>query len=103
MVRNTISWNLPLFDISANNSNKRGNPGAEILDDQFNFVNARRRSNSTGYANNLSDFKTKFDLNEVEPVFEESVHGPGDEDLTKVDSASTSGGSVDDENSAKSV
>lgn len=80
-----------------------GNPGDEILDDQFNFSNARRRSNSTGYANNLSDFKTKFDLNEVEPVFEESVHGPADVDLTKVDSASTSGGSVDDENSAKSV
>ncbi|PSR97633.1 hypothetical protein BD289DRAFT_491459 [Coniella lustricola] len=80
-----------------------GNPGDEILDDQFNFSNARRRSNSTGYANNLSDFKTKFDLNEVEPVFEESLHGAGEDELTKVDSASTSGGSVDDENFAKSV
>lgn len=42
-------------------------------------------------------------MNEVEPVFEESVHGPETEDeLTKTDSASTSGGSVD-ENPAKSV
>lgn len=43
-------------------------------------------------------------MNEVEPVFEETIHGPAPEDdLTKTDSASTSGGSVDDENSAKSV
>lgn len=79
----------------------RGNPGDEVLDDQFNFSNARRRSNSSGYANNLQDFKTKFELNEVEPVFEEHMADP-DEELTKMDSASTSGASAD-ENSAKSV
>lgn len=83
----------------------RGNPGEEILDDQFNFVNARRRSNSSGF-HNIQDFKTKFDMNEVEPVFEERVHGPeaeadGDDELTKMDSASTTSGSVD-ENPAKS-
>lgn len=79
----------------------RGNPGDEVLDDQFNFSNARRRSNSSGYANNLQDFKTKFELNEVEPVFEEYMANP-DEELTKTDSASTSGASTD-ENPAKSV
>lgn len=44
-------------------------------------------------------------MNEVEPVFEEHVHGPEgeiDEELTKTDSASTTSGSVD-ENPAKSV
>lgn len=82
----------------------RGNPGDEVVDDQFNFANARRRSNSSGFVN-IQDFKTKFDQNEVEPVFEESLHGPEpevDDELTKTDSASTSGGSVD-ENPAKSV
>lgn len=79
----------------------RGNPGDEVLDAQFNFSNARRRSNSSGYANNLQDFKTKFELNEVEPVFEEHMADP-DEELTKMDSASTSGASAD-ENPAKSV
>lgn len=70
------------------------------------MANPRRRSNSSGYAN-IGDFKTKFDMNEVEPVFEESIHGPGPEaedELTKTDTASTSGGSVDDiEHPAKSV
>lgn len=82
----------------------RGNPGDEILDDQFNFANTRRRSNSSGF-HNIQDFKTKFDMNEVEPVFEERVHGPeaeADDELTKTDSASTTSGSVD-ENPVKSV
>ncbi|KAJ4422582.1 hypothetical protein N0V82_002810 [Gnomoniopsis sp. IMI 355080] len=81
-----------------------GNPGDEIIDDQFNFAHPRRGSNSSGYAN-IGDFKTKFDMNEVDPVFEESIHGPEAEDeLTKTDTASTSGGSVDEiEHPAKSV
>jgi hypothetical protein len=77
----------------------RGNPGDEVLDDQFNFSNARRRSNSSGYANNLQDFKTKFEFNEPEPVFEESVHGAEDPELTKTDTAST----ASTEHSAKSA
>ncbi|KAG8168874.1 hypothetical protein KVR01_001623 [Diaporthe batatas] len=76
-----------------------GNPGDEVLDDQFNFSNARRRSNSSGYANNLQDFKTKFEFNEPEPVFEESVHGAEDPELTKTDTAST----ASTEHSAKSA
>lgn len=65
----------------------------------------RRRSNSSGFAN--GDFKTKFEMNDVEPVFEESVHGPeAVEELTKTETASTSGGSTDEVDSnapAKSV
>lgn len=83
-----------------------GNAGEEVVDEPFNFANARRRSNSSGYANNLSDFKTKFEVNEPDPVFEESIHGPEDEDqdqdLTKTDTSS-SGGSIDEEKGAKDI
>jgi hypothetical protein len=79
----------------------RGNAGEEVVDENFNFSNARRRSNSSGYANNLNDFKTKFEFNEPEPVFEESLHGPTEEELLKTDSSS-SNGSVD-EDKAKDV
>jgi len=53
-----------------------GGPGDEVLDEQFTFTNPRRRSNSFGYSNNLLAFKTKFDINETDPVFEEGIHGP---------------------------
>ncbi|KAM0643474.1 hypothetical protein ACHAQF_002418 [Verticillium nonalfalfae] len=36
---------------------------------------------STGYANQLLSFRTKFDVNEPEPVFEESLHGPTEDDV----------------------
>ncbi|TFB05988.1 hypothetical protein CCMA1212_002151 [Trichoderma ghanense] len=66
-----------------------GNPGDEVEDEDFHFAHARRRSNS--FSQNLSDFKTKFEVNEPDPLFEESVHGPADEengdDLSKTDSA----------------
>ncbi|KAI0473135.1 hypothetical protein GGR56DRAFT_677160 [Xylariaceae sp. FL0804] len=79
-----------------------GSAGEEVVDEKFNFVNARRHSNSSGYSNGLEDFKTKFEFNEPEPVFEESLHGPepGADDeaasLTKTDTTSSSGSSVDD-------
>lgn len=76
-----------------------GGAGEEVVDEKFNFTNARRRSNSSGYSNNLKDFKTKFEFNEPEPVFEESIHGPEleeDDTLTKTDTSSTSGSSVDE-------
>lgn len=74
--------------------------GAEIVDEEFTFSNARRHSNSSGYSNHLNDFKTKFEVNEPEPVFEETLHGPEaeDETLTKVDTSSSSGSSVDGRN-----
>ncbi|RBQ83562.1 hypothetical protein VDGD_08639 [Verticillium dahliae] len=58
-----------------------GNAGDEIVDEDFSFANPRRRSNSTGYANQLLSFRTKFDVNEPEPVFEESLHGPTEDDV----------------------
>lgn len=75
--------------------------GEEVVDEQFNFVNARRRSNSSGYSNHLNDFKTKFEFNEPEPVFEESIHGPIVEDdnvLTKTETSSSESSSVEDKN-----
>lgn len=45
--------------------------GDEALDDQFNFVKPRRRSNSSSVSSQMRDFKTKFDMNETDPVFEE--------------------------------
>ena len=82
----------------------RGGVGEEVVDDQFNFTNARRRSNSSGYYDGKIDFKTKFEFNEPEPVFEENLHGPepGDDELVKTETAS-SGSSLDEEKSAKSV
>jgi len=49
-----------------------GNLEDELLDEEFNFTNARRRSNSSSIAS-LENFKTKFEVNEPEPVFEESM------------------------------
>jgi len=76
----------------------RGGIGEEVVDQDFNFSNARRRSNSSGYSNHLKDFKTKFEFNEPEPVFEERLHGPADDDnvLTKMETSSSDSSSVDD-------
>lgn len=60
------------------------------MDEGFSFTNARRRSNSSSFSHHISDFKTKFEVNEAEPVFEESLHGPIDEneeDLSKENSS----------------
>ncbi|KAK3392148.1 hypothetical protein B0T20DRAFT_362059 [Sordaria brevicollis] len=80
-----------------------GNAGDEVLDDpEFSFVNARRHSNASAISNNLDHFKTKFEVNEPEPVFEEGVHNAPEEEevsLQKTDTSS-SGGSVDDERKA---
>lgn len=63
-------------------------------DYEYTFANSRRRSNSN--TQGLDDFKTKFEVHEAEPVFEEDLHGPiegneGYEDaLKKTNSADTS-------------
>jgi hypothetical protein len=71
----------------------RGNAGDEVVDQDFNFTNARRRSNSSSISSNLENFKTKFEVNEPEPVFEENM-GPEEEE-EKMESSS-SGTSVDE-------
>ena len=43
------------------------------------YVNERRRSNSSTQA--LGDFKTKFEAIDQDPVFEEELHGPTDDDM----------------------
>ncbi|KXH54472.1 hypothetical protein CSAL01_00628 [Colletotrichum salicis] len=82
-----------------------GNAGEEVIDEDFRFTNARRRTNSSGFADNIGAFKTKFDVNEPEPVFEESIHGPSEEDgedLTKTESSESGRSSTyDDEKITK--
>jgi hypothetical protein len=78
----------------------RGNAGDEVIDQGFNFTNARRRSNSSSLSSNPDHLKTKFEVNEPEPVFEESM-GPEDEE-EKTESSS-SGTSVDEAKSHKDM
>ncbi|KAI4115464.1 MAG: hypothetical protein LQ345_003934, partial [Seirophora villosa] len=86
-----------------------GTPGEEGQDYGYKFTNARRRSNSSSHGHAISDFKTKFEAVESEPMFEENFHGvPGKEleaehrGLAKAESAgSTSSVSVDDGEHAK--
>ncbi|OKL60412.1 hypothetical protein UA08_04373 [Talaromyces atroroseus] len=54
-----------------------GRSGDEVQDYDYNFTNARRRSNSSNHG--LSEFKTKFETVEPEPVFEEEVPPEVDE------------------------
>ncbi|KAK9438739.1 STF2-like protein [Metarhizium brunneum] len=70
----------------------RGNWGTftdDVMGQDFSFNNARRRSNSSSASHHLNDFKTKFEVIDSEPVFEESVHGPVSEedDVSKTDSS----------------
>ena len=86
----------------------RGRPGEERDDYNFNFTNARRRSNSSSHGHALSDFKTKFETIEQDPVFEEEMHGPPAEEenlaLDKEESNdSISSASVDEEDHAKKL
>ncbi|KAH6840713.1 hypothetical protein B0I37DRAFT_357574 [Chaetomium sp. MPI-CAGE-AT-0009] len=76
-----------------------GNAGDEVIDGDFNFHNARRRSNSSSLSSNIENLKTKFEVNEPEPVFEENM---GPEDEGKIESPS-SGSSVDDNKSHKDL
>lgn len=85
------------------NGGGRANWGAigdEVLDEDFNFTNARRRSNSSSFSTNPEFFKTKFEVNEPEPVFEESM-GPEEPEL-KTESSS-SGASVDEDKAHKEM
>lgn len=76
-----------------------GNAGEEVVDEpSFNFANARRRSNSSTLSSYSEHFKTKFEINEPEPVFEESLHGPemvaAAEDDAKTETSERSGTSI---------
>jgi len=83
-----------------------GSPGAESQDYGYKFTNARRRSNSSSHGV-LSDFKTKFEHIETDPVFEEEYHGAPKEEMDELtheksesaDSVSTA--SVEEEELAK--
>jgi hypothetical protein len=68
-----------------------GGVGDELAYQGFTFTKSRRRSNSSSISHHTADFKTKFEINEEEPVFEESLHGPMEEDdddvLSRADSS----------------
>jgi hypothetical protein len=49
----------------------RGHTGDEIEDLTVNMSNIRRRSNSSSHAPGAKAFKTKFEVVEPEPVFED--------------------------------
>ncbi|OCT51344.1 STF2-like protein [Cladophialophora carrionii] len=77
-----------------------GRDGEEAQDYGYTLNNARRRSNSSTQA--LGDFKTKFETMDTDPVFEEELHGPTEEDIEKASThdstdSSTLGGSIDDD------
>jgi hypothetical protein len=78
----------------------RGSVGDEAVDEGFNFTNARRRSNSSSFSSNPEHFKTKFEVNEPEPVFEESM---GPEEQEAKTETSSSGGSVDEDKPHKDM
>ncbi|KXX81937.1 ATPase-stabilizing factor 15 kDa protein [Madurella mycetomatis] len=78
-----------------------GNIGDEVIDEGFNFTNARRRSNSSGVSLSIDNLKTKFDVNEPEPVFEESLHGPEEQD--EKTEGSSSGASIDEDKPHKDM
>lgn len=70
----------------------RGNWGTmddDVADHDFRFTNARRRSNGS-FSHHVTDLKTKFEINDQDPVFEETLHGPEEEageDLVKTDTS----------------
>ena len=67
----------------------RGPVGDEVNEEgEFHFTKTRRRSNSSAATHDSGHFKTKFDVNEQEPVFEEALHGPPEE-LSQVETSSS--------------
>ncbi|KAF3936464.1 hypothetical protein ABW19_dt0207333 [Dactylella cylindrospora] len=66
-----------------------GHPGDEIEEDldEFNMTRVRRRSNS--FHNSKWEMKSKFEVNEEEPFFDEDRHGPLPEDRVQNSSSSS--------------
>jgi hypothetical protein len=71
------------------------------MDEGFNLANARRRSNSSSFTTDPASLKSKFEIHDPEPVFEESIHGPTEDDELAKTETSSSGGSMDEEKTAK--
>lgn len=71
---------------SSSTNYTRGTLADEADDTGYNLANQRRRSNSSTQA--LNDFKTKFEAVDQEPVFEEELHGPTDDDIEQASTLS---------------
>jgi len=65
-----------------------GHPGEEVVDVAHNMTNPRRRSNSSGHTRGAKDFKTKFEIVEPEPVFEDMP--PEDDNHIQLEQSTTS-------------
>lgn len=91
----------------------RGHPGEEAHDYGYNLTKLRRRSNSSStHGHAITDFKTKFEAVDPDPVFEEETMGalPDSDEpefgvgLKKHDTMdSVSGGSVEEEDAAAAM
>lgn len=71
-----------------------------MQDSGYTFANARRHSNSSSQG--LTEFQTKFETTEPEPVFQEQLHGPTDTmvdeaTVTKAGNTSSNGSMTDQE------
>lgn len=70
-------------------TNNRGTFDDDVEQSSFTFAHNRRRSNS--FSHQAGELKTKYEVNEMDPVFDESLHGPimdeNGEDLIKTDSS----------------
>ncbi|KAF2231287.1 hypothetical protein EV356DRAFT_535707 [Viridothelium virens] len=80
-----------------------GREGDELQDYGYNVTNPRRRSNSSSHGHDLKNFKTKFETIETDPVFEEEVHGPIEEDLRHGSEDSASGYDLEKESTTSSA
>jgi len=70
-----------------------GHPGEEVEDVKPNMTNPRRRSNSSGHTRGAKDFKTKFEVVEHEPVFEDMPPEEEDHDHIQLEHQSTTSSS----------
>jgi len=85
-----------------------GRAGDEVEDIGVALTQPRRRSNSSTAAKSAAAFKTKFETIEAEPVFEETEHGPSEEDLaeyraTQADVEIPEGTALEHQDTASSV
>lgn len=78
----------------------RGQPGTSELDDlSVRFSKPKRRSNSSSMAAGHSALKTKFEaIDDQEAIeYDEDIHGPGDADLEKMSTTSSSADTIEEE------
>jgi len=74
---------------SGGGSHNWGAPGVEVEDTSYKMTNPRRRSNSSSQAMGAKDFKTKFEVVEPEPVFEDMPFEEEEEEHVRLEHQTT--------------